>query len=170
MGRDRYESMRIQRRPGPRWRDERAAALVEFSLVVVLFFILLYGLVGYGLVLALKQSVTNAATEGARAAIGATVNDSYDTAAESLAWLGAKCCQSSLNAFAGETAGAPLDINPTEALCDPADLAGPRCVTVAISYDFAGSPLLPPLPGFGLAFPDTITTTGVIQLPPPAVP
>lgn len=166
--------MRIQRKPWPRRRDERASVLVEFSLVVVLFFTLLYGLVGFGLVLALKQSVTNAANEGARAALGADVNASYATAAGSLGWLGAKCCQSSLGTFGGEIAGAPLDINPTEALCDPLDdpldPASPRCVTVAIAYDFAGSPLLPPLPGFGLIFPDKIASTGVIQLPPPAVP
>jgi hypothetical protein len=139
--------------------------LVEFSLVVVLFVALLYGLVAYGLMLALKQSVTNAANEGARAAIGGSIEESYDTASDGLGWLGAKCCRSDNAALVPQTAGAPLVINPIQALCPGAAPGGPQCVTVSVSYDFAGAPLLPPLPGFGLAFPDTIQSTGVIQLP-----
>lgn len=156
--------MRI--RSGRRWKDQRGAVLVEFSLVVVLLFVLLYALVAYGLMLALKQSVTNAASEGARAAIGADLQASYDASRDSLEWLGSKCCSSD-GSFTPQTAGAPLAINPARAFCSstattPGD---PECVTVSVSYDYAGSPLLPPLPGWGLVFPDTIHTTGVIQLP-----
>lgn len=157
--------MRIQRGRGLGWRDQRGAALVEFSLVVVLFFVLLYGIVAYGLMLALKQSVTNAANEGARAAIGGSVQDSYQAASGGLGWLGPKCCRSDDPSLTPQTAAAPLKINPVQALCPGAPAGGPQCVTVTIAYDFAGSPLLPPLPGFGLAFPETITSTGVIQLP-----
>jgi hypothetical protein len=136
--------------------------LIEFSLVVVLFFALLYGLISYGLMLALKQSVTNAATEGARAAIGADLIASYDTAEDGLEWLGPKCCRRS-----ADVTGEPLTIDPVRGFCSPSatNPGDPECVTVSISYDFAGSPLLPPLPGFGLAFPDTIASSGVIQLP-----
>ncbi|MDQ3304807.1 MAG: pilus assembly protein [Actinomycetota bacterium] len=162
--------MRIQWRREPRWHDQRGAALVEFSLVVVLFFTLLYGLVAYGLMLALKQSVTNAANEGARAAIGGSIQDSYATASSGLGWLGTKCCRSDITALTPQTTNAPLVINPVQALCPGAALGGSECVTVSVSYDFKDSPLLPPLPGFGLAFPDTIASTGVIQLPPPPVP
>ena len=44
--------------------DESGAALVEFALVVGLFVFVLYGLVWFGMMLALKQGVTNAAAEG----------------------------------------------------------------------------------------------------------
>lgn len=157
--------MRIRRYRG-RWKDQRGATLVEFSLVVVLLFVLLYGLIAYGLMLALKQSVTNAATEGARAAIGGDLQGSYAASTDSLEWLGSKCCRSD-GSFTPQVAGAPLVINPTTAYCNagatnPGD---PECVTVSIAYDYAGSPLLPPLPGMGLVFPNTIASTGVIQLP-----
>lgn len=149
---------------GHRRSDQRGAVLVEFSLVVVLLFALLYALIAYGLMLALKQSVTNAAAEGARAAIGSDLQGSYAASTDSLDWLGSKCCRSD-GSFSPQVAGAPLVINPRTASCSAADPGGPQCVTVAISYDYAGSPLLPPLPGLGLLFPDTIASTGVIQLP-----
>ena len=130
--------------------------------MVVLFFTLLYGLIAYGMMFALKQSITNAANEGARAAIGADLAASYDTDEDSLEWLGAKCCRRS-----AELTGEPLTIDPVRGFCSPAatDPGDPECVTVSVSYDYAGSPLLPPLPGFGLFFPDSLNSTGVIQLP-----
>lgn len=144
------------------WREQRGTVLVEFSLVVVLFFTLVYGLVAYGLMLSLKQSVTNAANEGARAAIGADLVASYDSAEDGLEWLGAKCCRRP-----SEVTGEPLTIEPTRSFCSPVatNPGDPECITVAIAYDYKASPLLPPLPGFGLVFPDTIQSTGVIQLP-----
>jgi Flp pilus assembly protein TadG len=154
------------RRNTTRWRGQRGAVLVEFAFVVVLLFVLLYALIAYGLMLALKQSVTNAASEGARAAIGADLQASYDASRDSLDWLGSKCCRSD-GSYAPQVAGAPLVINPERAFCsssatNPGD---PECVTVSVTYDYAGSPLLPPLPGWSVVFPDTIRTTGVIQLP-----
>ncbi len=53
-----------------RRRDQKGAALVEFSLVVGFFVFVLYGLIAFGMILATKQRVTNAAAEGARAAVG----------------------------------------------------------------------------------------------------
>src|SRR5438309_11185604 len=54
----------------PRCPD-RGAVLVEFSLVFILFAFICYALVVFGLVLNLKSNLTHAASEGARAAIGA---------------------------------------------------------------------------------------------------
>lgn len=158
--------MRIDRAGQCRWHNQRGAAIVEFSLVVVLLFVLLYGIIAYGLMLALKQSVTNAANEGARAAIGADLQRSYAASRESLDWLGSKCCRSD-GPYTPQVAGAPLAINPQRAFCNPLAVnpGDPECITVSISYDYANSPLLPPLPGLGLVFPDTIDSTGVIQLP-----
>ena len=53
----------------PSW-DESGAALVEFALVVGLFVFILYGLISFGMILATKQRITNAAAEAARAAVG----------------------------------------------------------------------------------------------------
>ena len=53
-----------------RERGESGAALVEFALVIGLFMLILYGLISYGMIMATKQRVTNAASEAARSAVG----------------------------------------------------------------------------------------------------
>src|SRR2546423_15286860 len=55
----------------PRRERDRGAVLVEFSLVFILFAFICYALVVFGLALNLKSNLTHAASEGARAAVGA---------------------------------------------------------------------------------------------------
>src|SRR5688572_27845529 len=50
-----------------RARGDDGAALVEFSLVMVLLFTLLFGIISCGLILSFQQDLTRAAAEGARA-------------------------------------------------------------------------------------------------------
>ncbi|HEV2759699.1 MAG TPA: TadE/TadG family type IV pilus assembly protein, partial [Acidimicrobiales bacterium] len=81
-------------------RDQKGAAAVEFALVILPLMFVLYGLIAFGMILALKQSVTSAAAEGARAVVGvpddaATPADerlekARTTVAARLNWLGAK--------------------------------------------------------------------------------
>jgi Flp pilus assembly protein TadG len=64
-----------------RFADDRGAAAVEFALVSVLLFTLLFGIIGFGFVLFAQQSALHAAREGARlAAVG--VNDCGEFQAE----------------------------------------------------------------------------------------
>ena len=44
-------------------RDQRGAAILEFALVAPLFFLVILGLVTFGMILAKKQSITNAAAD-----------------------------------------------------------------------------------------------------------
>src|SRR6266571_3825611 len=53
--------------------DQRGAAALEFALVAPLLMFLIYGAVSYGIVLSVKHVMTEAAAEGARAAIGAQI-------------------------------------------------------------------------------------------------
>ena len=46
--------------------------MVEFAFVMVLFFTLLFGIIDFGVLLAFKQNMTQAASEAARAAIAVT--------------------------------------------------------------------------------------------------
>src|SRR4051794_20844099 len=79
-------------------RDQKGVALLEFALVAPIFFFILYGLVVFGMALALKQGVTNAAAEAARSTIGVTDNpattgvderiqNAHDVAVGRLGWL-----------------------------------------------------------------------------------
>jgi Flp pilus assembly protein TadG len=52
--------------PGPRTRDERAAAVVDFVLVLVVLVPLFLGILQVALVLHVRNTLTAAASEGAR--------------------------------------------------------------------------------------------------------
>lgn len=126
-------------------RNERGAAAVEFALVVGLFIFVLYGLIAFGMILATKQRVTNAAAEGARAAVGQTSSAAAVSAATARVLA------------AGLPAGAYTPVYTT------APCGSNQCITVTINYDLAGSPVVPPAPGLGLFTPGTLTSTAVVQ-------
>lgn len=50
-------------------RKQRGAYAVEFALVFLIFFTLLYGIICYGMVFAFRLGLQNAAEDGARAAL-----------------------------------------------------------------------------------------------------
>ncbi|HVE94683.1 MAG TPA: TadE family protein [Acidimicrobiales bacterium] len=143
-------------------RSERGSALVEFSVVFGLFAFIIFALVTFGMMLAAKNSITHAAAEGARAAIGvaelpaATLDSRREdeakaAVARSLDWFGSKY--------------QPSDTSAAVARCDPANVADlTECITVTITYPYKDRPIIPPLPGIGLMTPDTFTATAVVKL------
>lgn len=142
-----------KRRPGG---DERGSVLVEFSLVFGLFVLVIYALISFGMILAAKNSLTHAAAEGARAAVGVvddptttTVDERVERAkakvGEALDWFGSKY-------QAGDTTA-------TVAACGPA-----QCITVRIDYPYDSRPIVPPAPGLGLVTPSNLSSTAVVEL------
>lgn len=142
-------------------RDERGSVLVEFSFVFVLFVMVIYALISFGMILATKNSLTHAAAEGARSAISVVDNPSTPAVDEreeraleqvgfSLDWLGPKY----------QAGDASADI----AACDPAVPLGRQCITVKIIYPYETRPIVPPAPGLGVVTPDTLTSTAVVEL------
>ena len=141
-------------------RNEDGSVLVEFSFVFVLFVLVIYALICFGMILATKNSLTHAAAEGARAAI-AVVDDPNTTAderetkalekvASNLSWMGSK--------FQPGDASAAVDP------CDAAVPTGPQCITVTITHPYESRPIVPPAPGLGLVTPDKLTSTAVVEL------
>jgi Flp pilus assembly protein TadG len=132
--------------------DESGAALVEFALVVGLFMFILYGLIWFGMMLALKQGVTNAASEGARSAVGLTgaaaTTKAQQTVAQRLSWLGSKYSASDV------TVGAPA----------PCVGGSGTCITVKIAYPWDSKPLLPKAPGLGFVNVDKIASEATVQI------
>jgi len=141
--------------------DERGSVLVEFSFVFVLFVLVIYALVSFGLILATKNSLTHAAAEGARAAISVVDHPStplvderekraLDKIDDALDWLGSKY--------------QPSDSSADIAACNSATPTGPQCITVKIVYPYETRPIIPPAPGLGLVTPKTLTSTAVVEL------
>ncbi len=125
--------------------------MVEFSLVILPLFLVLYGLISFGMMFALKQSMTNAAADAARSAIGATdpAFAASETLDDRLSWLGAKY----------DASDSPA---PSVAPCD--NDATKTCITVKVIYPYESKPLVPLAPGLGLFTPSSMTTEATVQL------
>lgn len=135
--------------PPPRHRrsrrgDESGAALVEFALVFLPFVLVLYGLITFGVILAQKQEITNAAADGARAAVGQPnpTQAAQDRVQKAL--------------------GAPGSYTATYLTGTCTGGAG-NCITVTITYDYKNHPIVPTAPGLGLVVPDTFHSSAVVQ-------
>ena len=139
-----------------RRRNEAGAALVEFALVVSLFAMLLYGLIAFGMILATKHTVTTAAAEAARAAVGSDDATAPVTAMTRIVKI--------LGASNGRYKVGDDGLGPTVGPCTvggtPAD---PQCITVKIIYDLDGHPVVPPAPGLGLITPPSLQSLAVVQ-------
>ena len=132
---------RLQRQDG--------VAAVEFAVVSMVFLILLYGILTYGYIYSMDQSLNHAAEEGARAAIAATTEAAAITTAQDTAFARLSQYQPSLQAS---------DIVATVANCD----SGFRCITVTITYPWATRPIIPKF--VGMPTPDQIIATATVQL------
>jgi Flp pilus assembly protein TadG len=133
-----------RRRPLLR-RDQSGTAAVEFALVVGLFVFILYGLISFGMILATKQRITNAAAEGARAAVGQTSSATAISVATARVLAAGLPAGSYTPTYSTATCG----VN--------------QCITVTITYNLAAHPVVPAAPGLGLITPNTISSSAVVQ-------
>ena len=151
--------------------SEAGAALVEFSLVMVLLFTLLVGIIAFGLLLSLKQTITQSAAEGARAAIGAFGTPAAVDLAAAKADAVARA-----EARAREVMGWVEDDHPGAATyeavihdCDAeitVDTAAlPDCIHVSVTYDHTGSNrVVPALPLIDALLPDSLQAEADVEL------
>jgi Flp pilus assembly protein TadG len=143
-------------------RREDGAETVEFAIVVVLLITLVYGIVSVGLSLAAKVTITQAAADGARAGIvmptaALQVSTAEAAAANDVAWMGRGTCSptgTTITCYAAPPG--PCPANPSQ-----------TCLTVTVTYNYAQSPIFPPLPGLGILSPNTITTSSTLQVSTP---
>lgn len=171
-------------RVGRRLARQDGAVLVEFAIVFVLFVTLLGGLIQYGAIFAVQQSLSHAAAEATRAAVD-VVDDTeaktraLDVVEDQLEWLDvagmtvgpsgtASCSDGVDNDADGDTDGLDTDCLRTLATEDaliqpcasPPYPAGTECLVVEITYDWAGYALVPTL--LAVATPDTLSARAVI--------
>jgi Flp pilus assembly protein TadG len=163
--------------------DETGAEMIEFAIVVVLLITLVYGIVMYGVILAAKESITQATADGARAGIvwstpSTAETTAVDQTANDLGWLGLGSCTSGTkmscvtngttcpSTYAGS--GVYMCISSTEAACT--SNANNTCLSVALTYYYANDPLFPEMPGLNLASPNTLTSNSTLQVSTPPSP
>jgi Flp pilus assembly protein TadG len=134
-------------------RDQRGAALVEFSIAATLFLTLIYGSISYGVMFWVKNSITHAAGEGARSSIRGT--DPVAAAKAAAEAVIDKTLPTANAAWA-------KPVSPTTGTCatDPTK----TCVTVTVTYPYSAHPIVPALP-FLPILPSQLRSTSVVQLP-----
>lgn len=139
-------------------QDERGSVLVEFAFVFALFVLVIYAIISFGVILAAKNSITHAAAEGARAAVGAVddpmtvdVDEREERAkkkvGESLAWFKSRYEPGDTTASIAQCADSTRD-----------------CITVTITYPYDTRPIVAPPPGLGLVIPSKLVSTAVVEL------
>jgi len=139
---------------------QSGSSTIEFALVFPLFFAVFYAIAAYSLVMALEQSLTYAAAEGARAAVAVDPTD-FNNEGDYVNAIRNRSC-----VVATERAGW-LSEPPACASEVAADAGDPdtRTVTLTLTYPYAASPLVPvidvPLIGEIPAVPDELVVRAV---------
>ncbi|XAH24545.1 TadE/TadG family type IV pilus assembly protein [Xylophilus sp. GW821-FHT01B05] len=132
-------------------RRLRGATAIEFAIIFPVFFLIFYAIVTYALIMVAQQSLTLAASEGARAMLR------YQTSLPARQTTACNVAQASLT-WLPQT---PLCPTPTlvtsQASCT---VAGYACYSVVVTYNYAAAPLVPPLLGPLLSLPTPATLTG----------
>ena len=131
---------------------EAGSVLLEAALILPLFLFVLYGLIIFGLALSVKQTVTEAAAEGARAAIGA---QPIGAETQTAAWTRVASAQA-LNALASTGHAVAGDVTSTVGSCGTG-----MCVTVQIVYPYA---TFAPPDLLGVVNPSTLTSKAVVEV------
>jgi len=143
-------------------RAERGAAAVEFALIVPILCLLLFGIIAYGMMLSFRQSLSQAAAEGARAAAVAPKDPpdaSYGPTAQAAAAIanalgdGYSCTGGHIRK--GDTQVGDCTISASTGCTETADAtpaASPCTYTVTLSYHYKDHPAIPnpplvPIPG-----------------------
>jgi Flp pilus assembly protein TadG len=149
------------------WGSERGAAAVEFALIAPLLCLLVFAIISYAYMFSFRQALTQAAAEGARAAVGGSVSSTpcaqagpYTAAcpAQAAAADGVRRAMDSYGMACGTKNLTCTITAPTTAGCS----SGHSCVSVTVSYPYRDKSLLPTFPGLGVVLPKTITFTSSV--------
>lgn len=155
---------RAQRQAPRRVSDEQGAVLVEFSIVFVLFAVLLSGLIQYGVIFATEQSITHAASEAARVVVdipdsngdGSTADEAEaritNEIEQQLDWLDGAI-------VAGDGRGVDVTV-----ACDGCTGGAPSCtgcVDVTVTFNWEDDAIVPQV--IPVAVPSTLHAAASVQ-------
>ncbi len=130
--------------------------MVEFAIVLPLLLLLIYGIISFGAQFLVLQTIKQAASDGARAAIAGTT----PTEEQALASTTATADLSYLNQ-------SDLSVTPTIYAAGSSECgssSGEPCIQVSVVYN--GPQIVPAFPGLP-TLPDSTFTTVLLNQPPP---
>jgi Flp pilus assembly protein TadG len=134
-------------------KDEKGGALIEFSIIAPLLFVILFGIVEFGLVLYNQAVITNASREGAR----------YGIVAKSPRWEEGDILKDAVLPVCGNLITFGNTNNPIVKAVhlDGTTLFGDN-LEVQVSWDYTFL-VLPNLPKVGLTNPITLSARTVMK-------
>jgi len=126
---------------------------VELAIVSSLLLVLIFGIITYAYMMSFRQSMTQAAAEGARAAA---------TPATEAQTRGQAALNGALVGFDESCTGGGLTCGIVKAACaaDPSR----QCITVSLDYNYVAFPLLPALPLLSGILPDSLSAESVVEI------
>jgi Flp pilus assembly protein TadG len=136
----------------------RGAAVLEMAIVALLLLTLIFGVITYAYMMSFRQSMTQAAAEGARA--GAVTVSSTSVNANATAAV-----TQALGGYGIGCGGTGVTCNVTGPVACPNNAAR-QCITVELRYPYRSRPLLPAFPGLNLTLPTELVTTSVAEWAP----
>lgn len=147
---------------GSRTRNERGAAAVETVLCLCFVVLpLVFATISYAYMLSFRQTVSQSAAEGARAA--AVAPSSASLSARTTAAMNAinLAIASGPGGMACNTKGLTCTVTKVD---NCGDGSTGSCIKVTISYPYRSKPLLPSIPGLGFTLPSTISYSATAQV------
>ena len=157
-------------------KKQKGAAAIEFAIIFPIFFLIFYAIVTYGLIFAAQQTITLAASEGARAAVRyqtgkddaarqtARIAAACDMSNQALAWLRKTSTGQATAQGVCATGITSTVVTADRALCS--NLTGVTCIKVLVTYDYDKAPLIPKLLGplMSLPTPKSLQGQAVAQI------
>ena len=147
---------------GSRERNERGAAVVETALCLCFLVLpLVFGIISYAYMLSFRQTVSQSAAEGARAA--AVAPSGTSEANRKLA------AYSAIDASMSTGAGG-LKCGQNHLTCEAhlvpncGDGSASNCMQVTVEYPYRDHSLLPTVPGLGFVLPSKLTYSAMAQV------
>ncbi|MFL6106218.1 MAG: TadE/TadG family type IV pilus assembly protein [Marmoricola sp.] len=144
---------------GSRERNENGAAVVETALCLCFVVLpLVFATIAYAYMLSFRQTVSQSAAEGARAAAVAPVS------ADRIAAGTAAASVSLSTGVGGMTCTSPNVSCTVVPVPNCGDGSTNNCVRVTVSYPYRDHSLLPSMPGLGFMLPQTISYSAIAQV------
>lgn len=140
---------------------EHGAAFVEFILVVPFLMMFLYMIIAYGVMFSFRQTMSQAAVEGARSAAVAPANLTYTQRRD-------RALVAINQAFQGQIGG-PLTCGDGRLTCTIPTVPvtcgdSTQCISVTLQYPYRTNPLVAVPQFFGVMLPATLQYTASARI------
>ena len=117
---------------------------------------LVFGIISFGMMLSFRQSLSQAATEGARAAAVQIDASKRDTSARD-------AVAAAMNAVGKTCSSSGMDCD-TSKVTSPFPCGSGQCVTVELKYRYRDNPLIPSAPLVSAVLPDVMKYAATVRI------